>query len=182
MAVQPIDLPRDFDLLALHEKFPERYPFLLESVTAGGVDPHPSKAQDILFAFPGETLRLNADFSLQQGSDQVRGEFLPALDAWWKSCRVPCDPSVSLPFQGGWFLFLGYELAGQIEPTLRLASPPPGPVAFATRIPVALIRNRGTGEACIVSEVTHPEAASRLRQDLVACQRQAPMERPRGDW
>jgi anthranilate synthase component 1 len=47
---------------------------------------------------------------------------------------------MSLPFTGGWFLYLSYELASQIEPSLHLPSADDGlPVAYAVRIPAAVI-------------------------------------------
>ncbi len=167
--VQSVDLPRDFDLLQLHARHPARYPFLLESVAtlAGGLQP--AGVHDILFAFPRQTLRLDRDFRLH-GTDGLTGSsFLPALDDWWRTNRVAPDPELELPFHGGWFLFLGYELAGQIEPSIRFLEPPEGPVAFATRVPVALVRNRQTGGAWIVAESGHDGATGELRRDLATC-------------
>ena len=41
-----------------------------------------------------------------------------------------------LPFRGGWALFLAYELAAQVEPSLELPpAPGPLPVALAMRCP-----------------------------------------------
>ena len=169
----PVSLPCDFDLLGLHVARPERYPFLLETV-ASGRGPHARDSGfDILFAFPGETLLLDHDLALKGSVPGVTGAgFLPALDAWWRKLRqapVPADdPAGVLPFRGGWFLYLGYELAGQIEPSLRLKPGPGGPVAFATRIPVAIVRQRQTGLAWIVAEDTHRDAVAMVSHDLAA--------------
>ena len=90
----------NLDLLALHEAHPERYPFLLESVARGG-----DARYDILFALPGETLSSAAD-----------GDFLAELDVAWQHESAPVADDANIPFRGGWFLYLGYELAAQIEP------------------------------------------------------------------
>ncbi|MFQ5488009.1 MAG: hypothetical protein ACE5ET_06155, partial [Gammaproteobacteria bacterium] len=63
------------DLLALHERLPQRYPCLLESVVHGT----PQARYDILFAFPGETLRLDAALELSGGPARG-GDFLAAFD------------------------------------------------------------------------------------------------------
>lgn len=57
-----------------------------------------------------------------------------------------------LPFAGGWFLFLGYELAKQIEPSLELPRGGALPVAFAARTPAAVIRDHATQTALFLSE------------------------------
>lgn len=167
--IRPVDLPANFDLLQLHAANPGRYPYLLESVATDGLRLEDG-AFDILFAFPGETLRLDNRYQLHgpcaAGSSS---EFLPALDDWWRSLRQLPGAAVEVPFRGGWFLFLGYELIRQIEPRIRTLDPPPGPVAFATRIPVALVRNRHTGQAWIVCDSAHQDAATLLEQDVLAC-------------
>ena len=38
-------------------------------------------------------------------------EFLAALEDAWKSERSSDVPATAVPFYGGWFLYLGYELA-----------------------------------------------------------------------
>lgn len=49
-----------------------------------------------------------------------------------------------LPFHGGWFLYLGYELAAEIEPRLRLpkaAADSPVPTAMAVKMSLAIIND-----------------------------------------
>jgi len=167
--VQPVVLPGDFDLLEMHERHPDRYPYLLESVAPGADGRGPVEAFDILFAFPGQTLSLDEHFRLHGTHVKEAGGFLAALDAWWRSNRVAADPDLTLPFHGGWFIYLGYELVQQIEPTILVIAPPAGPIAFATRIPVALVRHRRTGLAWIVAEPTHSQAMHEIRQDLASC-------------
>ena len=128
-----------FDLLDLHERSPHRYPHLLESSATG-----PQGRYDILFACPGESV----DLTTRDGFD-----FLTALDAAWDAEAMPDTGTSTLPFTGGWFLYLGYELAGQIEPTLDLSPDPMQlPVACATRFPAAVIQDRLTDTRWIVSE------------------------------
>jgi anthranilate synthase component 1 len=176
--VQPVDLPANFDLLQLHAGNPERYPYLLESVA---MDSHRRDADafDILFAFPGEMLRLDDQFQLHgPGASGSGHQFLPALDAWWRRTRRPPDADSAVPFRGGWFVFLGYELVRQIEPSIRTQHPPAGPVAFATRIPVALVRNRRNGQAWIVAEPAHRGDAALLEQDIRASRLQQHVAAP----
>ncbi len=169
VAIQPVELPDNFDLLAMHARLPDRYPFLLESVATAPDVRGLVEAHDILFAFPGETLRLDRNFQLHGPKATTGNHFLPALDAWWRRVRTPTEPDASLPFTGGWFLFLGYELVGQIEPGINTPPPPEGPVAFATRIPVALVRNRRTNQAWIVAENDQSAAIDRVRTDVATC-------------
>ncbi len=156
-------LERYEDLLPLHEASPERYPWLLESVAHGTEHAR----YDILFAFPGQCLILDGSGRLD-GPVQGGG-FLPALDEWWRQESVQQSKSRSLPFTGGWFLFLGYELAGEIEPHLRLPSVPDQlPVAFASRIPAAIIRDHRTRHTFLVAEPGHEPLLEQLAADLEA--------------
>lgn len=132
-----IDTP--CDLLDLHVLEPDRYPHLLESPASG-----PQGRYDILFACPGESIVLRDIHSF---------DFLAALEDVWKAESCADVPATPLPFYGGWFLYLGYELAGQIEPTLRLPADTSGlPIACATRFPAAVVVDRHRGRGWIVSE------------------------------
>ncbi|MBI5040529.1 MAG: aminodeoxychorismate synthase component I [Gammaproteobacteria bacterium] len=154
------------DLLRLHELNPGRYPHLLQSVTPG-----PHARYDILFAFPEDTLSLAADGSLCGGEGGVT-DFLSALDARWR--REACaqhppqiSPDAHLPFHGGWFLYLGYELAGQIEPRLRLpASPAANPIALATRFRTALIRDHQDHALWLVTEAGTEDHLDSVMRDV----------------
>lgn len=172
-AVQRVELPPDFDLLVLRSIAPDRYPYLLESVCAAGHARAAAADWDILFGFPGETLLLDGNFGLH-GLPTAHGAapntFLATLDHWWQRERQPeydADPAV--PFRGGWFVFLGYELVREIEPGVAAPAPGAGPVAFATRVPVALLRNRRNGKAWIAAEPGSCEAVDTLRRDIAAC-------------
>jgi len=94
-------------------------------------------------------LVLDAHRSLS-GPAADAGSFLTALDRWWRTERTE-STARELPFTGGWFLYLGYELAEDIETKLRL---PIGStvIAVATRVRVAAIYDHQTGELSLVGE------------------------------
>ena len=104
-------LGADLNLPALRRCAPQRYPFLLQSTAAASS----LAGFDILFACPGETLVLETIGSLSNPDNS--GGFLTSLDEWWHRETADTVPS-ALPFYGGWFLYLGYELAAEIEPGL----------------------------------------------------------------
>jgi len=154
------------DLLALHRLRPARYPFLLESAARGGA----RAGWDILFGDPGATLTLDASGAVT--GPHAQRSFLDALDAW--SAAERHDPrDDGLPFHGGWFLYLGYELAEEIEPTLRLPRDARLPVAVATRCRSALLRDRASGRLVAVAE-DGIAALDRIAEDLAAIAIRAP--------
>ncbi len=168
-AVQFRECTAALDLLALHEAHPERYPYLLQSIAAG-----PVQARfDILFAHPGETLALQLDGTLCHGNDEVLtdNDFLQQLDNWWQLEACHDEFPHDLPFSGGWFLYLGYELAAQVEPNLTL--PQQGftaqlPVAYATRIPAAIIHDHQQQKKWLVTETAHIALLDAMQQDINA--------------
>ncbi|MDH5622492.1 MAG: aminodeoxychorismate synthase component I, partial [Gammaproteobacteria bacterium] len=100
-----------------------------------------------------------------------RTGFLPALDEWWAAERTaPADDR--LPFRGGWFLYLGYELAAEIEPSLHLGADPLLPVAFAVRCPVAVVYDHACGSCHLVYENDGGPAKAQLDADIVALEAQ----------
>jgi anthranilate synthase component 1 len=142
------------DLLALHRANPQRYPYLLQSVAQGGAQAR----FDILFAFPGETLRLDA----LDDSD-----FLDTLDARWQAAQVPQVERGELPFAGGWFLYLGYELAGQVEPSLSLPAADDGlPIAFAARVPAAVVVDHERQSSYLLAEPGETALLDAMATDL----------------
>jgi anthranilate synthase component 1 len=143
------------DLLALHRHAPQRYPFLLQSTAKD----NSLGRYDILFACPRDELVLEAP---------GQGEFLASLDDWWRKERTAASDS-SLPFSGGWFLYLGYELAGEVEPALQLDPDPVMPVAFAVRCPAAVVHDHQTGISHIVSEDSAGADEALIEADIAAC-------------
>lgn len=140
------DLPDPGDLLALHCVVPKRYPFLLESAAAGTAQGR----WDLLLGWPEEVLVLDSQWRLSGPCADGEQDFLRALDRWWRRERIlPADP---WPLAGGgWFLYLGYELAAQVEPVLHLDPPSDMPVAFAVRTGAAVLRDRASGRCRIMA-------------------------------
>ena len=140
-------LSQDIDLRALHRMCPARYPFLLQSTAA---QTHLGR-YDILFAFPREELVLERPGQLGGHCSDHASQFLQALDDQWRKERQPRKNS-QLPFQGGWFLFLGYELAAEVEPALDLEPDKALPAAFAVRCPAAIVRDHHDRQSYFVAE------------------------------
>ncbi|MGI9309668.1 MAG: chorismate-binding protein, partial [Gammaproteobacteria bacterium] len=156
------ELSSETDLVLLHELNPEKYPFLLESTASGT----PQGQFDILFACPGETLRLDAGNNLSRAGTALKNpQFLDALDDWWR-LEATASSDSALPFCGGWFVFLGYELAQQIEPVLDLSEDPGMPIALATRIPAAVLRDRQSKRSWIITEVEHADLFNGIADDI----------------
>lgn len=153
------------DLLAPAAAFAARYPCLLESVVRGTTQ----SRYDILFAFPQPALTLDADGVLHDGAGQViDGGFLDALDRCWSVDRcIDGDDVDTLPFHGGWVLFLAYELAGEIEPRL----PPPLsmdlPRALALRCPAAIIVDHLRDCTILVAEGSDASVLDQMAADLL---------------
>lgn len=160
------------DLLALHKAYPQRYPYLLESVAKGAANTR----FDILFAFPGETLELLTLNDLRlDGKPLANADFLSELDARWQKSHCP-HINTALPFTGGWFLCLAYELASQIESILKLpAGQSKLPIAFARRIPAALIYDHQDNTLSLVAEPDHEPLIALMSTDL---KQTLPQEQP----
>jgi anthranilate synthase component 1 len=152
------------DLLALAALDPARYPCLFESVAHG-----PAQARwDILCAFPADSLTLAANGRVHDAAGRdVGGDFLAALDARWHDERIAHAAS-ELPFRGGWALLLAYELAAQIEPTLRLPDAPDAalPRAVALRCPAAVLVDHARGTTVLVAEAGSEALLDALADDL----------------
>lgn len=164
--VEPIALAPGA-LLALASRWPGRYPVLLDSA-AQGAHSHFS----MLAALPRATLTMDAAGKLHGPQSPPSGGFMPALEQLWKEAAqdAPARPS-QLPFAGGWIVYLGYELAREIEPTLQPFWPAASladrrPVACAMRVPAALLQD-GQGGAFLVTEPTvTPEERAQILDDI----------------
>jgi anthranilate synthase component I len=168
----------EFEPLGLVARFPDVYPGLLESSAPAGSAAGGGRF-DVLPIASGERLRLSADRGLC--GPHARGAltgaagpgaagpgasgFLAALERWWRELRLPAEPA-SLPFTGGWLLYLGYELAAEIEPRLDLPPSAEPLLALAIRAPAAWIRDRQSGRAWVTAEPGHEEALERLAEDV----------------
>ena len=164
-------LDRIPDLLSLHARQPARYPFLLESVAHGSAQAR----FDILFAWPGDSLVAWHGAAGNAQCAVAAERFLDELDAAWQAARPTENESAcnaDLPFCGGWFIYLAYEFGAAIEPSVPSRGDGAFPLAVATRIGGAIIRDHATGRAVAVAEA--PDAAQRLDRMLADAAETAP--------
>jgi anthranilate synthase component 1 len=162
--IQTRTLPGDTDLLALHRCFPERYPLLLESVADGT----PRSRWDLLFVADGGGFRSDPVHGVRTLDGRaLPGGFFDRLDSAWHARRSERNDD-DLPFHGGWALYLGYELVGEIEPTLHLPSPEVDalPTALALRCPAALLRDHERGVVIAVAEAGCGTLLDALDEDI----------------
>jgi len=142
----------DLEPLTLVKNYPASYPGLLES-GAGSAASLGSRF-DILPISNGECLELLSDGRLSGPHAGGKG-FLASLAEWWTKLRTPLrapETIVPLPFTGGWLLYLGYEVASEIEPGLELPPSTDPVAALAIRAPAAWVRDRATRQAWLIAE------------------------------
>jgi 4-amino-4-deoxychorismate synthase (2-amino-4-deoxychorismate-forming) component I len=159
---------------------PRRYPALLESAVAG-----PLGKVTILAAQPQAALWSSADGRVQGlGMQPAPGTFLDALEAWWRQSAGPTTARESalqvarqtgVPFAPGWVVFLGYEIAADIEPHLHLPPTPLPWTAFALRTPCALVHVLENGSVWAVAE---PGADGLLEEIVADAERQGARTTP----
>ncbi len=137
-------------LRRLAARHPHYYPLLLDSAATG-----PLSETSLLLAAPSAALWLDRNGRLgAQGMTPRGGGFLAALENWWRTDRsLAADgEGVAGHFSGGWALFLGYELAAEIEPNLTL---PPTPLpwqAFALRTHGAIVLDLPSARGAAIAE------------------------------
>ncbi len=185
LLIRPVALGAD-RLRRLAYRDPQAFPVLLDSAAHG-----PLGRYSILAAYPQAAL-------WQDGSGQLHatglplppgGGFLNALEALWRGRRAAGDPeqagaspvaqaaqaaaSEALgPFRGGWVVFLGYELASEIEPRLNLAPrirrDAGAPAAFALRIPAGAVYDHRAQRAWLFAEDGREDRLEALSAALAA--------------
>jgi anthranilate synthase component 1 len=137
-------------LLGVHAAAPQRYPALLESSAQ-----HPTAGRyDILLAGAGRSI--------------LARPFLKTLEALWQQEHRTRNDS-ELPFGGGWFLYLGYELASEIEPALTLPQTST-PAAFAQRVHGAAIYDHQDATTWLIAEPGHEALIDELAAALGAAE------------
>lgn len=140
------------DLVALKSTWPERYPALF--CTRGG------EGWDILFAFPQALHVLPHGASIQEAKGFFRDLPQPAGVA---------EPTSGIPFRGGWLLMLSYEMGGLFEPSVGVPSDAAEfPLAWALRIPAAILTDRRCGKAWLIAESGHEGLLEQMAEDLQA--------------
>jgi anthranilate synthase component 1 len=149
------------DLLHIQREQPGRYPLLLQSLAAGNA----LSRWDVLLMSNGEGLQSRQGVTRDLLGEIINTPFLSALDAAFTACKS--DVQHTLPFSGGWAIYLGYEIAGQIEPSLHLpAFTGPLPDALALRCPAALLYDKQSQCFFAIAESDHENLLEILFEDL----------------
>ncbi len=139
------------DLASLCYLNKERYPFLLESVNHND-----NNRYSILFAFPRESIVLKNFSDLN---------FLGELENQFNSNNI----NTNLPFSGGWFVYLSYELIGQIEPILsEELHTSELPIAYAVKIPSAIIIDHKINTTYLMDQDGDQNRIDTILSDIVA--------------
>lgn len=137
------------DLLALHRFKPDNYPYLLASNTLGDINSRYS----ILMAYPEST-------SIQRSGE---GDCLKLIT----TDLTNRTEHTELPFIGGWFIFLSYEYASIIEPSVRYYPEKSElPLALISRIPAAIIIDHEHNTCFIVSVENRQTLIHKIRSDI----------------
>ncbi|NWG86208.1 MAG: aminodeoxychorismate synthase component I [Hydrogenophilaceae bacterium] len=142
------------DLLALHRRQPKRYPALLQTLGREG--------WDCLFAFPEQ---VETASELAEGQD-----FFSRLDRRWQAGRQAPEPdSAALPFRGGWFAYLSYELLHGIEPSVP-ARELTGevPLFWLARVPAAILIAPDRQATWLFAEPGRETLIEAMREDVAA--------------
>ncbi len=133
-----------FDLVNLQTLDLKKYPYLLESSSRG----NNKNRYSILFYKPEIKLKKKKDMD---------ENFLENFDKIWINEKIYqdrlCINGKEIPFCGGWFVYFGYELSKEIEPSLKTPkSPFKLPVAFASRVNTSIIYDHIDNEIIITSD------------------------------
>jgi anthranilate synthase component 1 len=153
---------------------PEAFPVLLESAASG-----PLSRYSILAAYPQGALWQDGRGRLHASGMPLphASGFLSALEAAWRSQGGEdrgggAAGSPVGPFRGGWVVFLGYELAAEIEPQLNLAArvqtDAGAPAAFAQRVPAGLAYDHLAQRAWLFAEGGRQDRLEALGAALAA--------------
>lgn len=159
------------DLYQFIDYNPERYPYLLYS-SARRKD---NTQYDILLACPQYHLILDSDHQLHCTAPDIdnsswfrEASFLDALDRLILSDTTDTCTDAELPFTGGWFVYLSYEMAAEIEPCLSLPEPTENqPLAVASRCPAAIIFDRNSQQLIVIAEQDQPHLLDQIENDYI---------------
>jgi anthranilate synthase component 1 len=137
------------DLVAVHALKPDSYPYLLASNSSGGANSRYS----ILLSHPQSIVS-------QWIGDE---DCLSSIDV---NIANP-DQQSDLPFSGGWFVFLSYEYAQSVEPSVQFFPEKSSlPIAFKARIPAAIILDHDQDKAYIVVEDGFESLINTMLEDI----------------
>ena len=149
------------DLQSVAAALPRQYPYLLDSAAPG-----PLGEYSLLLRTNGEQLCKYGDGSIT-GPGQG-DHFLSRLNQWYLQEKRPQLRADGCPFSGGWFVYLAYELAAEIEPKVQYPQAGDGfPVAFASRCPaVVFTSSQQAGVLQLAAEST--ELLEQVRKEIEA--------------
>ncbi len=147
------------NVFELHQTNPDKYPFLLESTAKN----HKIGRYDILFLRPQKSIVLekSEDFN-----------FLDKFNNIWQENQKDEDLEIpeDIPFRGGWFIFLSYELTQQIESCLNLEKPP-YPIAYAAKVGAAIIVDKFNNKTFIISDLSEKNIIPSIEKDINLAQK-----------
>ncbi|MBL4711625.1 MAG: aminodeoxychorismate synthase component I [Gammaproteobacteria bacterium] len=148
----------------------QRYPYLLSS----SAEQNNNTQFDILIACPQYVVTLNSDKSLSCSDDtiQLADTFLNSLEQLYQQNKTQSSSLTDtddLPFTGGWFVYLSYEMVEEIEPCLKLPSSPGNqPLAIAARCPAAIIYDKKNNQCIAIAETAYAYLLDELERDYLA--------------
>ena len=125
-----LDKQQEIDLLNLVEKEPTKYPYFLESSSRGNA----SNRFSIIFYRP--------KVLIEKKNNEIN--FIDEFNKKWDENKIVQEPmiynNINIPFYGGWFVYLGYEIATEVEKKLKIPKSPYSlPDAFAARVNTSII-------------------------------------------
>jgi anthranilate synthase component 1 len=144
----------------------DRYPVLFDSAADG-----PLARYSVLAGPPRAALYRDALGGLHgHGITPGAGGFFDNLEAWFRREKVQVSGK-PLPFLGGWFVYLGYEVAAEIESHLQLPVADVPYSAFALRVENLVVHELGTDKVFAISETGDAQALAGLIADLREAER-----------
>jgi anthranilate synthase component I len=172
-------------LLHLAALEPQRYPVLFDSASLGRHSQY-----SVVVATDGRGLLQDqagalASTGCSAANPRIVGEpaagFLQALDRWWRlesdtGRALATEPD--LPWCGGFAVFLGYEVAAEVEPVLHLPRATDPVRAVALRTPAAVVLDHATNGVIAVAEPGESGSAwlDHLERDLRRADASSPLQ------
>lgn len=156
-----VDVPVDA-LRTLAATHAVQCPVFLDSAAQG-----PLTRYSLLAFEPSAVLLRDAQGAVtRDGAPVGPGSFVDHLEAWLRADATPRDGGKPLPFMGGWFVYLSYEVAQEMEPILRLPCADLPYSAFALRVQHLAVHAHATGQTWAVSQDGDTATHARLIEQL----------------
>ena len=145
----------------------QRYPYLLLSSAVR----KNNTQYDILIACPQYNLTLDSNKTLSCTNNDIKTSsgFFDTLESLYQNNKKSVSNNEhDLPFTGGWFVYLSYEMAEEVEPCLSLPALPEGqPMAVAARCPAAIIHDKKNHQLFAIAEDEYAYLLDELEQDYL---------------